>query len=122
MKPDSYFIGKVCTISTVAVNWNYKPEQMMDYFVGKIDSIDENGILMTHSVTGCKNYVFFNYIVAIHEEQVLYEGNPDHAKIIEEYRKEKPLTAAKTTVNQPSQFVNPTAMADLAKKARETIR
>ncbi len=117
----NHFVGKVCTISTVAINWHYKPEQMMDYFVGKIDAIDEDGIMMTHSVTNCKNYISFKYIVAIHEEQVLYEDNPDHAKIIEEFRKEKPLTAAKTTINQPSQFVNLNAMAEMAKKAKDKI-
>lgn len=116
-----YFIGKPCTVSTLQINFRFKEEQMMDYFMGIIDSIDEHGILMTHPVTKCKNYIFLQYVVGIAEEQVLYEDNPEHAKIIDEYRKEKPITAPKRTITTESQFINPTAMADIAKKAKEAF-
>jgi hypothetical protein len=118
-----YFIGKACTITTLQINYRFKEEQMMDYFMGIIDDIDEHGILMTHPVTKCKNYIFFPHIVSISEEQYLSEDNPEYAKIIEEYRKEKPLTAARTVVtaepkSKPSPFVDIKAMADIAKKVR----
>ena len=116
-----FFIGKPCTVTTLQINFRFKEEQMMDYFMGIIDDIDEHGILMTHPITKCKNYIFFPHIVSIAEEQVLYEDNPEHAKIIEEYRKETPLTAPKRTITAESQFVNPAAMANIAKKAKEAF-
>ena len=107
-----YFKGKPCTISTVQINFRFKEEQMMDYFMGIVENIDENGIWILHPVTKCRSYVLFPHIVSISEEQVLYENNPEHAKIIEEYRQEKPITATK------SAFVNPAALAEIAKKAK----
>jgi hypothetical protein len=120
-----HFVGKCCTINTTDVNFRYKPEQMMDYFMGVIEDINEEGIFLVHPITKCKSFIFFSHIIAIAEEQVLYEDNPDHAKIIEEYRKEKPITAAKTVITkesqikEPSPFVNVAAMADMAKKIKE---
>lgn len=116
-----YFVGKVCTITTLQINFRFQEEQMMDYFMGIIDSIDDQGILVTHSVTKCKSFIFFPHIVSICEEQVLYEDNPEHKKIIDEYRQEKPLTAPKRTITPNSTFINPAVMADLAKKAKEAI-
>jgi hypothetical protein len=110
----NYFIGKVCTIATTAINFRFQVEQMMDYFVGKIDSIDEHGILMTHPTTNCKNYIFIAHIVSITEEQVLYNDNPEHAKIIEEYKKEKPITAEKRKIDSP--YVNPSTISEILKK------
>lgn len=110
MEALKYFIGKLCTISTVNINFNFKYEQMLDYFSGIIESIDNDGIIMIHPTTNCKNYIFLQYIVSISEEQVLYADNPEHAKIIEDYKKPK------------NQFVNPTVMSDIAKKAKEVIK
>lgn len=114
-----YFVGKPCTVTTVQINFRFKEEQMMDYFMGIINSIDDHGILMTHVLTKCKNYIFFPHIVSIAEEQALYDNNPEHAKIIEQYRKEKPITATKTIISE-DKFVNPAALADIAKKAKES--
>jgi len=118
----NYFIGKACTICTVMINYRYKPEQMFDYFMGFIESIDEKGMLITHPVTKCKSYIFLAHIVSISEEQVLYEDDPKDAKIIEEFRAEKPLTAQKTTINQKEKFMNPERMAEVARKAQERFK
>jgi hypothetical protein len=115
-----YFKGKVCTITTVQVNFRFKEEQMMDYFMGHVENIDDHGIWLVHIATKCRNYILFPHIVSISEEQVLYEDNPEHAKIIEQYRKEKPISSAKTVItDKPPHFVNPVALADMAKKAKE---
>lgn len=108
-----YFINKVCTITTLQINFRFKEEQMMDYSMGRIESINENGILLTHLITKCKTYIFFPHIVSISEEQELYEDNPEHAKIIAEYKQKKPEK------KESSPFINPTALAELAKKAKE---
>jgi hypothetical protein len=118
-----YFINKVCTVTTLAINFKFQYEQMVDYFTGKIDSIDDDGILMTHHITNCKNYIFLSHVVSIAEEQVLYKDNPNHAKIIDDYEKEKPLTAEKLkiidkppeTVKTP--YVNPSDIQKMLKKA-----
>lgn len=105
----------------------------MDYFVGIVDKIDEDGLLLTSPHTKCKSYIFLKHIVSISEEQVLYESNPDDKKIIDEYRKQKPITAAKTVMPSadpkpivatppppaPPKFVDAQGLAKLAKKAKE---
>lgn len=131
-----YFVGKPCTIFTIEVNFRFKQEQMIDYFHGVIDSIDEHGVFLTHNIAKTKTFIALSYIVGITEEQILYEDNPEHTSIIEEYRKEKPITAAKHVVSVPletpkhivapkpnfkddSPFMNPKAMAELIKKSQE---
>lgn len=93
-----YFVGKPCTITTVAINWRFNSEPMMDYFMGVVEKIDVKGILVTHPQTGCKNYIFLKHIVSISEEQVFYDNNPEHKKIIEEYKEKNPEKAAKTMI------------------------
>jgi len=116
-----HFIGKYCTITTVQINYRFKYEQMVDYFMGRIEAIDENGILVTHPITKCKNYIFLKYMVSIAEEQ--YTEDPE---IIEQYKKgnsdvKKEVTMGRiTTTDTP--YVDPTGMAELAKKAREAFK
>jgi hypothetical protein len=116
-----YFVGKVCTITTIQINFRYNVEQMLDYFSGIIEEIDDHGILMHHPLTKCKNYILFPYVVSISEEQVLFEDNPEQKKIIDEYRKEKPITSAKRTLSPGATFINPTALAEIAKQAKEAM-
>lgn len=107
----NYFVGKVCTVSTTQINFRFKEEQMMDYFMGVVESIDENGLIMTHPQTGCKTYVAMPHVVSIAEEQVLFENNPEDKKIIEEYREAKP--------NANQKFIDPQRLAEISKQARE---
>ncbi len=121
-----YFKDKAVTILTVQTNFRFKEEQMHDYYTGIVENIDEHGIWIVHSVTKCRSYVLFQHIVSVTEEQMLYEDNPEHAKLIEEYRKEKPITAAKRAITEKPQlkesvFVNPTALAEMARKAKEAF-
>ena len=106
-----YFVGKVCTICTVQVNFKFREEQMIDYYMGKVESIDEFGVMLSHPQTKCKTYIFIKHIVSIAEEQVLYEENPEHAKIIDEYKKEKPSVAEKRS------FIDIKSLTELAKKS-----
>lgn len=125
-----YFVGKACTITVSAeLNFRFKEEQMMDYFMGIVEQIDDYGIWITHVVTKCKTYIFLSRIVSISEEQMLFEDNPEHAKIIQEYRQEKPISAAKTAVTDkpstginPLSYVNPANLAKIAKDAKEAFK
>lgn len=123
-----HFVGKVCTISTIQINFRFKEEQMMDYFMGLVVAIDDGGITLEHPATKCKSYIFFPHIVSIAEEQVLYEDNPQHKELIEAYRQEKPITSSKNLVTtepqtkEPSPFINATAMAEMARKMKDSIK
>ena len=55
-----YFVGKICTIFTVPINREFNERQNVDYFVGRVDGFDDKGILMSHVISNCKNYYFFN--------------------------------------------------------------
>lgn len=90
-----YFLNKICTIFTVPINRDFKtenpatyPEPVLNYFIGKIINIDDNGVLIKQWNTkkGLRSYFFSKYIVAITEEEMLNATNPEDAKIIEEYK------------------------------------
>ena len=121
-----YFVGKAVTVTTVQINFRFKEEAMPDYFSGILEIIDEKGLWLLHPITHKRTFILYTYVVSVTEEQMLFEDNPEHAKIIEEYRQEKPLTAAKRAVaptpqlKEPS-FVNPAALAEMAKKAQQAI-
>lgn len=112
----AYFKGKIVTVLTTEVNFKFKFEQMNDYFTGFLEEVQENYVIIKHFQTGCKTYIAMSHIIAIAEEQVLNEDNPEEKKIIEDYRKEKPITAAKTAIPQK---IDPKALAEMAKKAKQ---
>ena len=113
-------IGKIVTITTLQVNFRFKEEQMMDYFMGKLISADKDCLVIENLVTKCISCIAMQYVVSINEEQVVYDSQPEFKEIIDEYRKEKPISAAKTIIN-PNALVDPLAMANLAKKAKESF-
>ncbi len=117
-----YFMGKAVTVTTVQINFRFKEEAMADYFTGILEILDEKGMWLLHPITHSRTFILYPHIVSVTEEQILYENNPDDAKIIEEYRKTKPLTAAKRAIMPQPQnegFVNPAALAEMAKKAKQ---
>ncbi len=87
-KLKDYFEGRVCSILVTPVPRSFDERQFADYFVGQINSIDDDGIWTTHAITGCKNFYALDKVVAIVEEQVLYpDENPEHARLVEEMKK-----------------------------------
>lgn len=129
-----YFIGKVCTIFTGPINRTFQEQQLLDYFVGVVDAVDENGILMTHTITGAKNFYFFPNILSISEEQLLDPADPEDAKMIEEIKKSKQGEQAKTPPPPPpvkedvhetevneSPFVDVSAIHALAQRAKQSF-
>ena len=80
----------MCTIFTTPTNRNFKDEnpktfveQSYFYFLGVIEAIDDDGILVTQNETGLKSYFFKHSIVGISEEEILYPENEKDAAIIE---------------------------------------
>jgi hypothetical protein len=135
MKDDlKYFVGKSCSIAVPAINWRYNVEPMMDYFLGVVEKIDEDGIVLLSKLTNAKSYIFLKHVISIHEEPVLYENNPEHKKIIDEYRDKNPQMAAKTVMPAPAKpcipvvppplpgpankYVDPKKLAAMSKQAK----
>ena len=54
-----YFEGKICSVFTVPINKNIKnDEEHLNYFVGLIESVTNEGILMKQLSSNLKNYFF----------------------------------------------------------------
>lgn len=110
-KLQTSFEGKICTVLTLATcKGPIGDNQFPDFFTGIIESIDDDGILMRHAISNCLNFFAMAYIVEIIEEQVLYENNPEHAKIINKIKENLPKQ------NSPINF---DLMNDLSKKANK---
>ena len=77
-----YFIGKICTVFTSPINRNYKEEQLHNYFLGIVESVDEVGISLKQLTGNLKTFLFLRNIVGIAEEEVLDPDNPEDAETI----------------------------------------
>ena len=114
MKNIEYFVGKICSVFTTPLNRDFKLEgpnsleQLLHYFLGTIEAIDDQGILLSQR-NGLKVYVLKNHLVAIAEEETLDPDNPEDAKIIQEMRplsvKKQPQSLAPTEIPVPKQEI-----------------
>lgn len=81
-----YFAGRVVTVFVKGqLQRAFDDRQFNDYFVGHVDWINEDGLMTTHPLTGCKNYYCLGDIVGIVEEQVLHPDDPADAEIIKAF-------------------------------------
>lgn len=119
-KLQEYFTGKVCTILTVTVNKvNFTDQQFFDFFTGKIDAVDEDGIFARHHITGCVNFYPFEHITGILEEQVIQEDDPKYTKIVEDIKKKTEQPVNQLEQNLPTTSTNnqtPFIDAEMLKK------
>ncbi len=65
-----YFENKVVTFFTAPINRNFEEEALINYFVGRITKIDDNGIWYEHLLNKCQNFIFYSSIISIAEELV----------------------------------------------------
>jgi hypothetical protein len=122
-----HFIGKVCTVFTLPINRNFKEEnpktfveQSYFYFLGVIESVDEDGILVTQHETGLKSYFFKPNIVGIAEEEVLYPDNEQDAKIIDKIKEvNSELSNKKYEPSSNKEVVNPDELMSMLKNIKE---
>lgn len=81
------FVGKICSVFTTPLNRDFALEgpsylqQLLHYFLGTIESVDDEGILLSQQ-NGLKIYVFKSHLIAIAEEETLNPDNPEDAKVI----------------------------------------
>jgi hypothetical protein len=65
-----YFKNKIVTIFVGPINRNFEEKDSINYFVGRLTEVDDNGIWYQHIGNMCMNFVFFNQVVSISEEQI----------------------------------------------------
>jgi hypothetical protein len=70
-----YFENKIVTFFTNRINRDFDEETIINYFVGKILKIDDDGIWYEHVANKCQNFIFYNAIISIAEEMVKEESN-----------------------------------------------
>lgn len=106
-----YFINKPCTVFTSPTNRNFKeenpqtfPAQVLAYFTGFIESIDDIGIML-RGVNNKKTFLFMHNVVGIAEEEV-------------ELPKQT-FTTSPTPLVESDEYVNPSKMTALAKELKK---
>lgn len=140
-----YFVGKVCTIFTHPINRNFKeenpqtyPEPVLIYFIGVVESITDNGLLLqqvgnTESKKPLKSYFFLDKIIGIAEEEELSYDDPKDTEIIEHIKKqhqeqeqkmkeqEEKLLSQASIPEDSSPFINPDAISQMAERLKENF-
>jgi len=121
-----YFVGKFCTVFTVPVNRNFQSENPQDYpkplyryFMGVVEAIDRDGVLLTQATTGLKSYFFRDQIVCIAEEQLLDPSDPEDAKIIAKMEAVEPPVPPAPALAPESPYVDPEGLLELCKQLKQ---
>lgn len=122
-----YFIGRVCTIFTTPTNRNFKeespktyPAPLYQYFTGMVESIDDQGILITQvmSKERQKSYFFIQNVIGIAEEMPLNPEIPEHAEEIRQIKSKlnKDIPAQKNH----NELIDPDYMEKLNEHMKKT--
>jgi hypothetical protein len=108
------FNGKVCTVFTVGINRDFKqenpktyPKPLYVYFMGAVEFVCEEGIMLQQVTTGLSTFVFMNNIVSISEEEILDPENEQDAQVIEKYKTEAEEARKQYANKTPISEVNP---------------
>lgn len=70
IKKMQQFVGKICTVLTVVGKHGFDDKQFANFFVGLVDSVDEDGVFITHPVTGAGSFFALPHVVGILSEYV----------------------------------------------------
>lgn len=128
-----YFEGKVCTIFLGPINRSLDEKQLINYFVGLIETVDEDCIWALHPVIKTRSCYFIKNIYSITEEQVLDPNNPEDAKVIQDFEEQKaktynapPQPAVQEDVceaeHNNSPFVDVASITQLAQRAKQSLK
>jgi hypothetical protein len=72
-----YFKNKIVTFFVSPINRNFDEEQILDYFLGRVTEMDDQGIWFEHVKSKCMNFIFYDKIISISEEKFIpAEDNP----------------------------------------------
>jgi hypothetical protein len=72
-----YFLNKIVSFIVSPINRNFDEKQSIEYFVGKVTKFDKMGVWYEHPKTKNLNFIFYNYLVCIAEEQVINTSKND---------------------------------------------
>lgn len=84
-----YFVGKVCSIVTTAMNRAFDERVAREHFVVLVEEVGPDGIWGTHPFN--KDLVSFfhlTHLISIHQEEVLDPANPEHARMLKEFEQQ----------------------------------
>jgi hypothetical protein len=110
------FLGKICTILTAPTTLIIStPVEHSNFFTGKIEYIDHNGIWLLHLHTNTYSFYAFP-IIGIIEEQVIQKNDPRAEKIKEELKKKEQQKAAATP--PPQNFIPIDTLTKMVKESK----
>lgn len=129
----SYFIGKVCSVFTQPCNRDFRLEgpnylqQYFRYFLGVVESIDDDGLLLTQVRGGLKTYIFREGLVALAEEEVI-DPDSEEAKTYQPINqpeqpaevKLEPAPELPTSVEMPD-FLDIDSITNIASNLRDNF-
>jgi hypothetical protein len=105
----NYFVGRICTVFTTPINRNFKeenpatyPQQLVVYFTGVVDAVDDTGITLSQLDNGLKSYFFRSHIIGIAEEEVLDPSKPEDQAKINQMQTLKDEPPAMVTTDNPA--------------------
>lgn len=70
-----YFLGKIVTFVTPPINRPLQDRDILNYMLGRVTKIDENGIWFQHLESKNLNFIFYHNLISIAEEQVVLKEN-----------------------------------------------
>lgn len=81
-----YFVGKVCSVISTAMNRNFDERIAREHFVVRVAEINSCGIWGTHPYNS-ELVSFFNlsHLISIHEETELDPNNEEDIKVLKDY-------------------------------------
>jgi len=121
-----HFVGKVCTIFTVEMNRDFKtedpksyPQPLYTYFLGRVEAIDDIGILISQPNGNLKSFFFWPNIVSISEEEELDPTNEEDAKTIESLRENAQSLSDKVQAVQTGQNLDPEKLKEMSQMLQD---
>ncbi len=134
----NYFVGKPCSVHARGINWRLTDENIVDYYVGIVELINEYGICLKNVINNKKTFIFMQGLVSISEETVVDKDDPETEKMLQSYEEKKQAafkhndniikpTRMETPASKPIQqvdnspFVDIKSMTQLAKQAKERL-
>ena len=117
-KMNEIFAGKICTILTLSTNKNstkcsYTEQQFTDFFTGIVESVDEDGIFVSHALTHCKSWFPLANIVGILEEQTIDDSDPRYEELTQNSQPENCPIIEKND----SPYIDPDMLSSLIAKS-----
>lgn len=74
------FLNKICTILLKPINRVFDERQNVNYFVGYVIDMNDDGVLIEHPENKCKSFFYKSSIIGIAEELVVYKNKKEGDK------------------------------------------